>query len=214
MAWDSTLPQDTVKVRNLSLQIRPNFAALQTADSTCRLNANNLQNRTTPGVAPVDPVTLGTNGYVLYSKEGTAGKPELYGIDADSNVIEYSSQGKIGSLTMGFKMVNLTMAPYTPVLTANHFVLAYGSFSSGGGTIVAKNCTISGSAGTYTVTLSPGFTNTLYVPTATCLTSGALGVAANCEIVSSSVFIIRTYRMDIGTLFAASCSFTVSGGQV
>lgn len=86
MTWDATQPTNTTKIRNLGVVIRPNWQAIETADSSFKPRALNLNNRTVLGVS-VDPAAI-ANAYLLYCKTDGAGNSELYGINPSSNVIQ------------------------------------------------------------------------------------------------------------------------------
>ena len=77
MAFDKTQPTDTTKIRNLGVVIRPNWVAIEEADSTFRPYALNLQNRTPLGVSN-DPASI-ADTYILYEKDDGSGNPELFG---------------------------------------------------------------------------------------------------------------------------------------
>ena len=88
-AWDSTQPENTTKLRRLGDVIRPNFKAIESADSTFKPEAINLADRT-PLVSPNDPTAVAAS-VILYSKQDGAGKPQLYSIDPDSNIIQLTA---------------------------------------------------------------------------------------------------------------------------
>lgn len=88
MAWDAAEPQDTTKIRDLGTVIRPNWVAIEEADSTFKPDALNLDNRTVAGL-PVNPTAI-ANAFIMYSKSDGAGNTQLYGIDPSSNVIQFT----------------------------------------------------------------------------------------------------------------------------
>jgi hypothetical protein len=90
MAWDRLEPQDTTKIRDLGTVIRPNFQAIDSGDSTFKPIALNLSDRDTdPLSGSSDPAAI-ADAYLLYCKQDTGGDPELFGIDASSNVIQFT----------------------------------------------------------------------------------------------------------------------------
>jgi hypothetical protein len=95
MVWDLTQPTDTTKIRNLGTVIRPNWQAIQEGDASFKPYSINLDNRT-PLPISNDPLAI-ANAYLLYCKEDTAGDPQLYGIDASSNIIQFTG----GAPTLG-----------------------------------------------------------------------------------------------------------------
>ena len=84
MAYDSTQPTNTTKLRNVGVVIRPNWVAIEDGEASFKPKAVNYNNRTPLGV-PNDPAAV-ANTYILYCKQDTAGSPQLYGIDQNSRV--------------------------------------------------------------------------------------------------------------------------------
>lgn len=103
MAWDPTQPEDTTKLRNLGVVIRPNWAAIQTGDSTFKPQALNFANRTVAGV-PVDPTAI-ADTYITYAKTDAAGNTEMFAIDENSNVIQ---------MTKGVPIVDTYSSTFLP----------------------------------------------------------------------------------------------------
>jgi len=93
MSWDKTQPTDTTKLRNLGTVIRPNWDAIETADSTFIPEALNLTDRTAAGLA-VDPTAI-ADAMIAYSKQDASGNPQLYAIDPSSVITKLTG----GSLT-------------------------------------------------------------------------------------------------------------------
>jgi len=89
MAWLITEPQDTTKIRDLGTVIRPNWVAIDQAESTFTPIAFNFANRT-PDPAPNDPAAI-ADAYILYCKDDSGGDPELFGIDESSNIIQFTN---------------------------------------------------------------------------------------------------------------------------
>ena len=115
MAFDPTQPQDTTKLRNLGNVIRPNWVAIETADSTFIPEALNLANRT-PLVAPNDPTAI-ADTVILYSKEDGSGDPQVYAIDPSSVITQ---------LTGG----SLTAANPGKLVLANGLTILWGTLSA------------------------------------------------------------------------------------
>lgn len=105
MAWDSTKPADTGKIRLAPAEITDNFKAIQNADlaGSPYLNYRSLQmaDRTALAVA-ADPAVAASTCYI-YSKQDGGGTQELYVRDAASNIIQVSNGGKIGSTATNFE---------------------------------------------------------------------------------------------------------------
>lgn len=100
MAYDSTQPTNTTKLRNVGVVIRPNWIAIEDGDPTFKPKAINLNNRTPLGV-PNDPAAI-ANSYVLYSKQDPAGNVQLYGIDPASRVTQMSLAVSPSSAANGY----------------------------------------------------------------------------------------------------------------
>lgn len=93
MAWDTSQPTDNTKIRDLGVVIRPNWEAIQTAGSTFTPDAFNMRDRTVAGL-PVDPTAL-ADVYTLFCKTDTAGNSELFGIDDNSVVSQFTSTDRL-----------------------------------------------------------------------------------------------------------------------
>ena len=102
MVWDITQPTDTTKIRNLGVVIRPNWQAIQEADSTFKPYAVNFDNRT-PLPVSNDPTAI-ADAYILYCKDDVAGNPELFGIDASSNILQFT-KGAASLANSGYTFV-------------------------------------------------------------------------------------------------------------
>ena len=88
MAWDPTEPTDTTKLRDLGIVIRPNWVAIQDADSTFKPHAINFTDRTVAAL-PVDPTAI-PDAYITYCKTDAAGNSELFGINENSGIIQFT----------------------------------------------------------------------------------------------------------------------------
>lgn len=89
MVWDQTQPTDTTKIRNLGIVIRPNWQAIQEGDSTFKPYALNFDNRTPLGVAN-DPTAI-ADSYIMYCKDDGSGNAEMFGIDENSLISQFTS---------------------------------------------------------------------------------------------------------------------------
>jgi hypothetical protein len=114
MAFDKTQPTNTTKLRNLGVVIRPNWDAIETADSTFIPEALNLTDRTAAGLAN-DPTAI-SDAMIAYSKQDGSGNPQLYAIDPSSNITQ---------LTGG----SSTQASNGKLLLPNGLTLIWGSLS-------------------------------------------------------------------------------------
>ncbi len=101
MTWDPTLPADNSKIRNLGTEIRPNWEAIEEGDASFLPQALNLKNRTLLSPTPADPTAI-SGAYVLFSKESTeTGISELFGINANSVVTQFSNAANVLDLFTG-----------------------------------------------------------------------------------------------------------------
>lgn len=91
MAWDRDEPRDTTKIRDLGTVLRPNFQAIDSADSTFKPIALNLSDRDTDPLAGSSDPTAIADTYIIYCKQDSGGDPELFGIDASSNVLQFTN---------------------------------------------------------------------------------------------------------------------------
>lgn len=137
MAWDTLQPTNTTKIRNLGVVIRPNWAAIQTADPTFTPDAFNFRDRTAAGLA-VNPTAIAT-AYIGYCKQDAAGNPEFFGIDAASNVIQFSKAGRIGIPTQGVNALNFIMDSTSVTYGKNQMIVATGSFDANGNLLSGVN---------------------------------------------------------------------------
>lgn len=209
MAFDNTQPTNTTKIRNLGVVIRPNWVAIETADSTFKPQALNFKDRTVAGL-PVNPTAL-SDTFISFCKESAAGNSEFWGIDESSRVIQFSEVGRIGGPSQSFHLNTFRFDSRVQDYSINNVVHAYGRFSSNGATIVANNCSIvRNSTGRYTVTLSIAATNSLIVPVATCFDEGDARIV-KVAVTSSSVFTIHVVN-ESGSSRDCGVFFHVVGG--
>jgi len=166
MAFDRTLPANTTKLRNLGIVIRPNWEAIELADSSFQPQAINFADRTVAAV-PSNPVAI-ADTYITYSKTDGAGNPEYFGIDDSSNVIQFTYGGRLGSPTTNLTVNNLNFASYATTYSINNIMHTYGQFTDTGATVVAANCTIAKvTTGRYRITFSSALPTTNFVTVAT-----------------------------------------------
>lgn len=174
MAWDVTQPTNTTKIRNLGVVIRPNWQAIETADSTFQPEALNLTDRDTAGLA-ANPTAIAT-AYIPYCKQDSSGNPELFGIDASSNVIQYSEAGRIGGPTQNFKLLNFRFGSSTVDYDRNNIVSSWIKWTESGGvltTVSSFRMTVSRtSEGVYSFTLTDTRANANYIVTGNADTGG------------------------------------------
>lgn len=102
LSWDETQPTNTTKLRDLGVVIRPNWVAIEDADSTFQPKALNLTNRTVSG--PSNDPTAIANAYIMYCKDDTAGNAELFGINDASQVVQFT-RGPVSAATNGYSFL-------------------------------------------------------------------------------------------------------------
>lgn len=83
MAFDSTQPTDTTKIRNLSNVITPNWVAEVDGDLSYKQQFVNISNR---GNVPANAAST----YRFYSKDPGTGTSELYGINSSGDTYQMS----------------------------------------------------------------------------------------------------------------------------
>lgn len=128
MAWDNTQPTNTTKIRNLGVVIRPNWVAIEQADSTFKPWAINFTDRTAAGIA-VNPTALAA-AYLMYCKQDAAGNPELFGISSANNIIQFTrgapTIATTGSVFLpGGLFLKWGQFTFTGTSTTQNFVTAF-----------------------------------------------------------------------------------------
>lgn len=140
MAWDKAEPQDTTKIRNLGTVIRPNWVAIEDAETGFKPAAINFNDRTVAGYSN-DPTAI-ADAYITYCKTDGAGNSELFGIDENSVVSQFTSTDRTLSQT-GYSLLPPGM------------LLQWGRGTMAGGTA------------TLAVTFPKAFSSTAWVVTST-----------------------------------------------
>jgi len=87
MSFDVTQPTDTTKIRNLGTVIRPNWAAIEQADSSFEPYAINYLDRTAAAIVPVTPANIATS-YIQFCKQDVSGNTEMFVEDVSGNVTQ------------------------------------------------------------------------------------------------------------------------------
>lgn len=209
MTWDRTQPENTTKLRNVGNVIRPNWEAIELADSTFQPEAINFTDRTVAGV-PNNPVAI-TDAYISFSKTDAAGNTELFGIDESSNVIQFSYGGRMGGPATDLTVDTIRFGSSTTNYTRDNIIQAYGQFTSNGTTVVASGCTISRLAtGVYQITFSSVLPTTNYVAVATAFNEGNARI---CKINDKTTSTFRLYiNNEDNTAKDTGAFFMVCGG--
>lgn len=87
MVFDKTQPTNTTKLRNLGVVVRPNWDAIESADSTFIPEALNLADRTAGVIVPTDPTAI-ADTMIFYSKQDGSGNAQIFAIDPSSNIYQ------------------------------------------------------------------------------------------------------------------------------
>jgi hypothetical protein len=194
VAFDKSLPADTTKIRNLGVVIRPNWVAIEEADSSFKPYAINLQSRTALIVAN-DPATIAGSS-IMYVKDDSAGNPEAFAKDGSGNIIQMTVGGRLGGTTTNATISGLRFGTSTVAYGINNIVSASLRWNSAGAAISSFGCTVVRSAvGFYTVTLTTARTNTNYWPVACAFDEGN-SRAAKVNILSTTQFTVRITNDD------------------
>lgn len=194
MAFDNTQPTDTTKIRNLGVVIRPNWVAIEEAESTFRPYAINLQNRT-PLPDDNDPATIADTS-IIYCKDDAAANPEAFHKDGSGNIVQLTQAGKLGSSSTD--LIGNTFTLGSTSIGLNNSIVAWGRFNYNAANPLATRVTFVNSSGLntsitytgvgqYTFTLSPALTNSNYLVFAQPRT-GATAIGTQIQNISSSSF--------------------------
>ena len=168
MSFDATQPENTTKIRNLGEVIRPNWEAIETANSSFLPQAVNFVNRdsVSPGISS-DPTSIGT-AYIQYCKEDSAMNPELF---------VRSTTGTITQMTYGDTINDTNGETFLP----GGIILKWGSF-----TVNASTFDVIYTALTPALTAFPNATLNVSITKASTVGSSS----ANISALSASQFTI------------------------
>jgi hypothetical protein len=189
MAFNKAEPQDTTKIRNLGVVIRPNWVAIEEADSSFRPYALNLQNRT-PLVVANNPATIaGTS--IGYVKNDSAGNPEAYLKDGSGNIVQMTVGGRIGGPTTNYTINTFRFKATTFDYGRNNITNAMLSWNAAGTGLTLFDATIvKVSTGFYRVTMTTARATANYWPMVTLQGTGTEVRVPKINIESSSQFTI------------------------
>lgn len=161
MAWNSSKPTNTEKIRDLGTVIRPNWVSLeQGEDANAMVNSNagafvqqySLALIERDGRAANDDPATESETLFAYCKQDSGGVAEAHLKDPAGNILQLSSGGKIGSTAMEYEAESISFDG-TNTYNENSVVTAWGSFAANGAALVTNNgltCTVDG-ANVYTV---------------------------------------------------------------
>lgn len=217
MAWNSALPGNTEKIRDLGRVIRPNWEAIEEADETAgtplTVRASQLADRSVVAVA-ADPVVVGATTYV-YSKQDGGGVQECYVRDAAGNIVQMTNDGGLGAADMRVNFEDFTNDNGTTLYDERNLVGYWGrisaagaiSDSSGGFTVVRA------ADSRYDITFTTAQTSVNYGITLGTIAGGNPRIAVYTSVTAAG------FRVQIvnqaGTFIAAGADFTfaIHGGR-
>ena len=171
MTFDATQPTDNTKLRNLGIVIRPNWEAIETADSSFQPYAINFLDRKLASIVPTDPAGLSTS-YVQYCKKDPENNPELFIVDQNDNITQ---------MTKGVTINNTHGETFLP----GGLILKYGTFTTSGSSLNTITYTALSPAltafpnDTYNVVLTPNSNVTTITYAVTNLTNLSFDVISN-----------------------------------
>ena len=181
MSFDATQPENTTKIRNLGEVIRPNWEAIETANSSFLPQAVNFVNRdsVSPGISS-DPTSIGT-AYIQYCKEDSAMNPELF---------VRSSTGTVTQMTYGDTINDTNGETFLP----GGLILKWGSFTTSG-----SSYDVIYTALTPALTEFPNATLNVQITGISGATSKRISAVTNSQFtVAGSTAVISYYFMAIG----------------
>jgi hypothetical protein len=140
MAWDSSLPANDSKIRNLGIEIRPNWTSIEQGEDANAMasTASYLQQYSSAYIerngraANTDPTTEADTFYA-YCKQDANGVAEGHSKDPAGNVIAITEAGKMGNRATNFYMNSFAFdTTAARVNNQNNIVAAWGYFNSSG----------------------------------------------------------------------------------
>lgn len=161
MTYDPTVPGPAQRMSDTQLPIQLNFEFIESGDSSFKPNATNFDNRTPLGVSN-DPVAI-PNSYIMYCKEDGGGNPELFGIDVNSVISQFTS-------------TDFTFA------TNGHMIMPPGLLMNWG------QATIPGGGSTIPVVFTRAFSANPFVITVTPYVNPTPGAGANSREIGADNF--------------------------
>lgn len=156
MAYDKTKPANSDLISDSAADLRANFSAIETGDSSLLQDAINLQEQGSNPSA-ITGSTAAAKAFRLYAKtDSDSGQTEFFGIDDGGNVLQFSEGGYLGARDMQAILQDITIGSNSFVNNQNNFVWAYGRVPAGGGAVTGGQGlgTATESSGTYTIPFS------------------------------------------------------------
>lgn len=193
MAFDKTQPTDTTKIRNLGTVIRPNWVAIEEADSTFQPYAINLTDRDAAALSS-NPTAIAT-AYITYCKQDASGDPEFFGIDPSSNVVQLTDAGFVGGPSQKLKTSGIRFGTATVDYARNNVISSWIKWTESGGILTTQASSRMSvariSEGLYQFTLSDTRANANYIPLGNSDTGG------NSRVFKFGTQTTTTFRVNI-----------------
>lgn len=216
MTFNAALPAPSTKLRNVSV-ITDNFSAILTGDSSFEPYAINLVNR--DSIPLGDPAAIATS-YILFGKEDPDGNVEFFGIDPDSNVIQITQAGALGSSTTKLSGSSITFDKGVTTMSKDQQVSGWLRVSGAGAVVAASqnltpanDLTVSRvSAGLYTIGFTIAPVTTDFVGMATCANTSSRR-SISCENYTATTFQVRIYSNSTGSNEDEPFQVVVFGGR-
>lgn len=215
MAFDSSQPLSSTKIRDLATVIPANWTAILRADSSFVPYASNFANRNTINTAnpaiPINPVNL-SDGFIIYCKQDGSGTPQLYFMTQTGVTTQITKGQYLGSATTQIYTGGITFNG-TAFNSQQNFVSGWGFVNSAG--VVQGSGGIIGAisrlgTGNYQILLSGSSANYSVVATAYNNSSSNLRVI-NITNKASGSFTLEIRRADNQQLRDEDFSFIVCG---
>ena len=156
MVWEIEQPEDITEIKNLGVAMRPNWKAIEEAESSLRFYAINLRDRIDP--LPLDPSAISSpDAITLFCKQDDDAHQEFYLLYQNGTFIKLTEEGTVGSHSSTLRGQSLKLDTLTPSLLFNssYMIDAHGSFDTLGapiGTNLNITCLRNG-PGDYTLSI-------------------------------------------------------------
>lgn len=135
MAWDKDKPADSDLISDSAGDLRANFDAIETGDSSFLVDKFNLQEQAGDPSA-ITGASAALKAFRLYAKtDADSGQTEFFGIDDGGNVIQFSEGGLLGARDQQVIAQDITIGSNSFVNNQNNYVWAYGVVPAAAGAV-------------------------------------------------------------------------------
>jgi len=222
MAWDSSLPANDEKIRNLGVVIRPNWQSIEQGEDANPMagTASYLQQYSSAyiernGRAANNDPTTEAETFFMYCKQDANGVAEGHVKDPAGNVIALTEAGKLGNRATAFYMDSFAFdTDAARVNNENNIVVAWGYINSAG-TLQYGSGIASGfktATGRYTINWTTDrFANTNYSVAILC--EGNVSGSWDGSTKTVSQFKIQTRNVSAGDSKDSGFFVIAVGGQ-